>query len=64
MLEFEAAYWRREIPQYGWGWWSERKAGIKKRRGQAGLQQLIDEMNRQRQEEKRNGKGRGTALDG
>jgi hypothetical protein len=50
LLYYEAAYWRREVSKHGRRWWNERKDNIRKKRGQAGLQALVDEMNRQKNE--------------
>ena len=48
MLECEARYWKLEVRKRGRGWWNERKDKIKRKRGQAGLDALLAEMNKGR----------------
>ena len=48
MLECEARFWIKCVREYGYAWWNARKDAIKKKRGEDGLQRLLDEMNRQR----------------
>jgi hypothetical protein len=50
MLECEARYWLasyKKIKKHKRRWWNERKDSIRKKRGEAGLQLLVDEMNKQ-----------------
>jgi len=56
MLECEARYWLasyKKIKKHKRRWWNERKDSIRKKRGEAGLQLLVDEMNIQNGTNKR-----------
>lgn len=56
MLECEARYWiteYRKRKKHQRKWWNERKDAIRKKRGEAGLQLLVEEMNRQNGTNKR-----------
>jgi len=46
-LECEARYWKAKVRQKGRGWWESTKKEIAKKRGEAGLQYLLAEMNKQ-----------------
>ena len=45
MLACEARYWKEQVKRHGYAWWNARKDAIRKKRGQAALQALQDEMN-------------------
>lgn len=51
MLQCEARFWMREIKKRGRkgrAWWNDRKDALQRKRGIAGLERLVREMNRQR----------------
>ena len=48
-LACEVATWKRLIKKNGLGWWTQTKEKIKAKRGQAGLNYLLSEMNRDRE---------------
>ena len=50
-LETEAREWKRRISEQGsngLAWWQETKESIRTKRGDAGFEYLLTEMNRQR----------------
>lgn len=45
MLACEARYWAAQRKLHGYAWWNAAKDRIRKKRGEEGLQVLLDELN-------------------
>lgn len=47
-LKCEAEYWSRKARQNGRAWWDKKKERIRKKRGEKGLNYLLEAMNNER----------------
>ena len=52
LLECEARYWIKEVRHRGHTWWNQRKESIRRKRGDHGLQILLNKMNEIRTSQK------------
>lgn len=47
MLECEARFWMVQVKEKGFAWWNARKDAMRKKRGDAAVIRLTEEMKRQ-----------------